>query len=147
MDKNPPERSTDCLWEHQKLGDKKEAATSTVQFQVEYFPHVLRENTWNSIPNSSETENSIKLISSQDWDFATNRLNGKESACNAVTLVQSLGQEDPLEKGMATHSGILARRIPWAEEPGGLQSTGWQRIINNWVTKTFITFFFPRVLK
>jgi len=38
------------------------------------------------------------------------------------TQVQSLGQEDPLEKGMATHSSILAWRIPWAEEPGGLQS-------------------------
>ena len=37
------------------------------------------------------------------------------------TLVQPLGQEDPLEKGMATHSGILAWRIPWTEEPGGLQ--------------------------
>ena len=36
------------------------------------------------------------------------------------TQVQSLGQEDPLEKGMATHSSILARRIPWTEEPGGL---------------------------
>ena len=41
--------------------------------------------------------------------------------------VRSLSQEDPLEKGMATHSGILAWRIPWMEEPGGLQSTGSQR--------------------
>ena len=38
--------------------------------------------------------------------------------------VQSLGGEDPLEKGMATHFSILAWRIPWTEEPGGLQSTG-----------------------
>ena len=44
------------------------------------------------------------------------------------TPVQSPGQEDPLEKGMATHSSILAWRIPWAEEPGGLQSTGSQRV-------------------
>ena len=42
--------------------------------------------------------------------------------------VQSLGQEDPLEKGMATHSNIHAWRIPWMEEPGGLQSMGSQRI-------------------
>ena len=41
--------------------------------------------------------------------------------------VQSLGREDPLEEGMATHSSILALRIPWAEEPGGLQSVGSQR--------------------
>ena len=41
--------------------------------------------------------------------------------------VQSLGQEDPLQKGMATHSSILAWRISWMEEPGGLQSMGLQR--------------------
>ena len=40
------------------------------------------------------------------------------------TWVQSLGQEDPLEKGMTTHSNILAWRIPWMEEPGGPESTG-----------------------
>ena len=40
------------------------------------------------------------------------------------TQVQSLGREDPLEKGLATHSSILAWKIPWAEEPGGLQSIG-----------------------
>ena len=47
------------------------------------------------------------------------------------TWVQSLGQEDPLEKEMTTHSSILAWRIPWMEEPGGLQSTGSQRIGHN----------------
>ena len=44
------------------------------------------------------------------------------------TQVLSLGQEDPLEKGMAPHSSILAGRIPWTEEPGGLQSMGSQRV-------------------
>ena len=44
------------------------------------------------------------------------------------TWVHSLRQEDPLEKGMATHSSILAYRIPWTEEPGGLQSMGSQRV-------------------
>ena len=42
--------------------------------------------------------------------------------------VRSLGQEDPLEMEMATHSSILAWRIPWTEEPGGLQSMGLQRV-------------------
>ena len=42
--------------------------------------------------------------------------------------VRSLGQEDPLEKGMATHCSILAWRIPWTEEPGGLQPVGSQRV-------------------
>ena len=52
------------------------------------------------------------------------------------TWVQSLGQEDPLEKEMATHSSILACRIPWREEPGGLQSTGSQRVGHNRQTNT-----------
>ena len=42
--------------------------------------------------------------------------------------VRSLGQEDPLEKGMATHSSILAQRTSWTDEPGGLQSIGLQRV-------------------
>ena len=55
---------------------------------------------------------------------------GKEPA-NAgeyQTRVQSLGREDPLEEGMATHSSILAWRIPWTEEPSGLQSMGSQEL-------------------
>ena len=44
------------------------------------------------------------------------------------TWVQSLGWKDPLEKGMATHSSILAWRIPWTEDPGGLQSMGLQKV-------------------
>ena len=44
------------------------------------------------------------------------------------TQVPSLGEEDPLEEGMATHSSILAWRIPWTEEPGGLQSMMSQRV-------------------
>ena len=44
------------------------------------------------------------------------------------TWVQSLGQEDPLEKGMATYSSILVREIPWTEESGGLQSSRSQRV-------------------
>ena len=47
------------------------------------------------------------------------------------TRVGSLGQEDTLEKGMAIHSNILAWRIPWIEEPGGLQSVGSQRVGHN----------------
>ena len=51
------------------------------------------------------------------------------------TQVQFLGQEDPLEKGMATHSSIIAWGIPWTEKPGGLQSTGSQRVGHGWATK------------
>ena len=56
------------------------------------------------------------------------------------TWVQSLGWEDPLKKGMATHSSILAWRIPWTEEPGRLQSMGLQRVGHNGATNTFTTF-------
>ena len=50
------------------------------------------------------------------------------------TQVWSLGLEDPLEKGIATHSNILAWKIPWTEEPGGLQSMGLKRVKHDWVT-------------
>ena len=53
------------------------------------------------------------------------------------TWVCSLGREDPLEKGMAIHSSILAWRIPWAEETGRLKSMGSQRVGHDWVTNTF----------
>ena len=52
----------------------------------------------------------------------------KNSPAMQETQVQSLGWEDPLEKGMATLSNILAWRVPWTEEPGGLQSSGSQRV-------------------
>ena len=52
------------------------------------------------------------------------------------TWVSSLGQEDPLEKWTATHSSILAWRIPWTEEPGGLPFMGLQRVSHNWTTNT-----------
>ena len=51
----------------------------------------------------------------------------KESTCSAEDLGLIPGWEDPLKEGMATHSSILAWRIPWTQEPGGLQSMGSQR--------------------
>ena len=53
---------------------------------------------------------------------------GKESACSARDPGSIPGLEDPLEKGMAIHSSILAWKISWTEEPGGLQSMGLQRV-------------------
>ena len=52
------------------------------------------------------------------------------------TWIRSLGQEDPLEKEIATYSSILALKIPWTEEPGGLQSMGSQRARHNWAANT-----------
>ena len=53
--------------------------------------------------------------------------------------VWSLGQEDPLKKGMATHSSIVAWEIPWTEEPGRLQSMGLQKFKHNWATNTLVS--------
>ena len=72
-------------------------------------------------PGSSAVKNPPANAGDPDWDFHKSQL-------SAITFVAcafgSLGQEDPLEKAMATHSGILAWEIPWTEEPGGLQSMG-----------------------
>ena len=56
------------------------------------------------------------------------------------TQVQSLGQRDPLENGMATHSSTFAWRISWTEKPGGLQSMGLQRVGHDWASNTLIYF-------
>ena len=56
---------------------------------------------------------------------------GKASACNAGDRVRFLGQEDLLEKELATHSSTLAWKIPWTEHLGGLQSMGLQRVGHN----------------
>ena len=56
------------------------------------------------------------------------------------TLVRSLDQKEPLEEGMASHSSILAWEIPWAEEPGGLQSTKPQKVGQDCVTEQYTAF-------
>ena len=66
---------------------------------------------------------------------------GRNPPAMQETRVQSLGQEDPLEEGTATHSNILAWRIPRTEEPGGLQSMGSQRVRHDWATKCTINLF------
>ena len=59
-----------------------------------------------------------------------------KNACNSGDLVRSLGGEDPLEKGIATHASILAWRIPCTEKPGGLQCIGSGRVRHHRVTNT-----------
>ena len=63
------------------------------------------------------------------------------------TGIQSLGREDPQEKGMATHSSILAWKIPWTAEPGRLQSMELQRVRHNWATNTHTWTTSPPVLE
>ena len=98
--------------------------------------------------------NSQKILNSSQLQYFVNILidiillldfpggsDHKESAWQCKnhrrSRVRSLDQEDPLEKGMATHSSSLAWRIPWLEEPGWLQSMGLQRIGHNWVINTY----------
>ena len=61
----------------------------------------------------------------------------KDPPARWETWVQSLGWEDPLEKGTATHSSILAWKIPWTKGPGGLQSMGSQRVVHDLATFTY----------
>ena len=74
---------------------------------------------------------------------------GGSAAKNLPTMqdswIQSLGQKYPLEKEMATHSSVLCWRIPRTEEPGGLQSMGWQRVGHDWRTekRRYPTIFWP----
>ena len=91
----------------------------------------------------------IKNKQSETWkqphdDVLTYNLRTFLVAWNQETQVWSLGQEDPLEKGMETHSSILAWWIPWTEEPGGLQSMGSQRVGHHWTTNTS-TFFLGKI--
>ena len=60
--------------------------------------------------------------------------------------VWSLGQDDPLEEGMAAHSSILAWRIPWTEEPGRFQSMGFQRVRHNWSDLVWMHAYFLKAL-
>ena len=74
----------------------------------------------------------LKYILGSDYKDFPGGTSGKEPACQCrrcETRVQSLGQEGPLEEGMATHSSILVWRIPWTEEPGGLRSIRSQTVI------------------
>ena len=86
-----------------------------------YFFRVLKSEFWSHLDQTTVVEVVKNLPAVQEiW-------------------VRSLGREDTLEDGMATHSSILAWRIPWTEEPGGQQSMGSQRIGHNWTTNTFMS--------
>ena len=86
--------------------------------------HCSHETTTTSLTGYIPTQNRASLLAQ--------RL--KRLPAMRETWVRSLGQEDPLEKEMSTHSSILAWRIPWTEELGGLQSMGSQRVGHNRAT-------------
>ena len=87
------------------------ATTGMEQFHHARIPQVTYLQILNSL-RTTDLFSIFMIVSFQEWE----------------TWVQSLGWEDPLAQGTATHSSILAWRISWTEEPGGLQSMGSQRV-------------------
>ena len=84
----------------------------------------LEKFSFHSNPKERQCQRILKLLHTCTHHTVAQRLKGLPARWE--TRVQSLGQEDPLEKEMATHSSILAWRIPWTEKPDRLQSTGSQ---------------------
>ena len=83
----------------------------------------MRQNLGNALLSSVK-----QLILLLDSEGISGSSDGKNSVCNAGDPGSILGQEDPMEKGMAILFSILPWRNPWIEEPGGLQSMGLQRV-------------------
>ena len=77
-----------------------------------------------------------------DWIWASLVAQIKNLPATQETWLWFLGWEDPLKKGMAIHSSILAWEIPWTEEPGGWQSMGSQKVGHDWATNTLTSHFF-----
>ena len=103
---------------------------------------------WVSMPSckgSSWPRDRIHISSIADGFFTAEplgkpKINGLDLPAMQEAWVWSLGREDPLEKEMASHPKILAWRIPWTKEPGGLQSMESQRVGHDWATNTFFSF-------
>ena len=94
---------------------------------------------WAAIYGVSQSQTRLKRLSSSSSSKVTKGFpdgsNGKEPAMQE-TQVQSLGQDVPMEKGMASHSNIIAWRIPWTEDAGGPPPTGSKRVRHYWATNT-----------
>ena len=94
---------------------------------------------WAAVNGVAQSRTQLKWLSSSRHFIWASLVAQRLQHLPAIweTWVQSLSWEAPLEKEMATHSSILAWRIPWREEPSRLQSTGSQRVGHNWATSLF----------
>ena len=101
--------------------------TGITRQDIYHFPYL--NPTWAHLSGIFFFFTSLVKVS---FTHRTQRL--KRLPAMQETWVQSLGQEDPLEKEMTPHSNTLAWRIPWTKEPGGLQSMGSQRVGHDWET-------------
>ena len=95
---------------------------------MDEYNEKLNKELKNIKQNQAEVKNTITEIKNTFEEMAQT---AKNLPALQETQVRSLGWEDPLEKGMATHFSILAWEIPWSEEPGGLQSMESQRVRND----------------
>ena len=96
----------------------------------------MRKLKYGRISNLSKSHSGrVRIWTEAVWSLVAQMV--KNLPIMQETQVWFLGWEGPLEKGMAIHSSILAWRIPWTEEPGGLQSMAWQRVRHNWAPNTF----------
>ena len=100
-----------------------------------FFYHCATRKAWDRslarVYNTGSRQKFVKTVFTNNytpWKSSLVAQRLKRLPLMRETWVQSLGQEDPLEKEMTTHPSILAWRIPWMDEPGGLQSTGSQRV-------------------
>ena len=114
-----------------------------------YWVCALETRRYNYWTCAATTEACALREKPPQWKAVARQLEKSMQQCQMVkgvptmreTRVQSLGQEDPLEKKMATHSSIFAWRISWTEEPGRLQSTGLQKVRHNWATSLSLSHF------
>ena len=100
---------------------------STSGLSVSFFFHILASTSYYVFLNMTILVNRASLVAQMV----------KNLPAIQETRVQSLDQEDPVEREMATYSNILAWRILWTEEPGGLKCTGWQRVRHDGVIDAF----------
>ena len=99
-------------------------------FECESFKFIMDKSREGGTLKSLELYSGEGLF--MGWNIFPVAQTVKKLPAMQETQVPSLGWKDPLEKGMAIHSSILAWRIPWTEEPGRLQSVGSQRVGQNW---------------
>ena len=132
----PPHAKSWLIGKHSDAGrDWGQVEKGMTEDEMAGWHHWLdgRESEWT--PGVGDGQGGLACCSSwgRKESDTTERLNWTEE-----TWVQSLGQRDPLQEGTATHFSILAWRIPWTEEPNGLQSMGQQRVGHNWATNTLM---------
>ena len=114
-----------------RFDKKQKNSVKQLSFNKKFFKNSGRGQDMGGVCSGKASWGLAWLQSHPRWGFPGDA-SDEEPACQLrrhnEARVRSLGQEDPLEEGMATHSSILAWRIPWTEEPGRLQSMGSQRV-------------------